>query len=87
MITGEILKLISAKLNGIIWYLIIIGLLFFILAVAILFYPEVLQIVFIFTFFIVSFAAFLIAIKINNIKETFDKILLFIPKGKNKKRK
>ncbi|OGY41094.1 MAG: hypothetical protein A2Y82_01685 [Candidatus Buchananbacteria bacterium RBG_13_36_9] len=86
MITGEILKLINSKLKGIIWYLIIIGLLFFILAVAILLYPEVLQLVFIFTFFIISFAAFLIAIKINNIRETFEKILLFIPKKKKRKK-
>ncbi|MCX6740667.1 MAG: hypothetical protein NTZ49_05590 [Candidatus Parcubacteria bacterium] len=40
MITGDILKSISAKLGGIVWHMIIVGLLFFILAMAILFYPQ-----------------------------------------------
>ena len=86
MITKEIIQLISAKLRSVINHLILIGLLFFILAVAILFYPEILQVLFVLVFFIVSFSAFLIAVKINNIKENFDKLLKIMPKkGKRKK--
>ncbi len=88
MITGEILKLVNAKLNGIITHLVLIGVLFFILAAAILFYPQILQILFVVAFFLCSFSAFLIAIKVSNIKDTFDKLLLFVPKRtKNKLKK
>jgi hypothetical protein len=75
MITEEILKVVNSKLNGIIGYLALIGLLFFILAAAILLYPEVLQILFVLGFFICAFSAFLIAVKVKNIKDTFDKLL------------
>lgn len=86
MLSKEILELISQKLHSVINYLIIIGLLFFILAVAILFYPQVLQVLFVLVFFLVSFLAFLIAVKINHIKENFDKVLKVFPKkGKSKK--
>lgn len=84
MITGDILKLINAKLSGIIAYLVIIGLIFFALAAAILFYPQVLQILFILAFFLCSFSAFLIAIKVKNIKETFDRLVSFNSKKKVK---
>ena len=87
MITKEILQLISNKLRSVIGYLIIIGLLFFILAVAILFYPQVLQFLFVFSFFVMAFLAFLIAIKINHIKTNFDKILLMFPKKKRSPRR
>ena len=87
MITKDVLKLISNKLQSVINYLIMIGLLFFVLAVAILFYPEVLQFVFILSFFAISFFAFLIAIKINNIKENFEQIVSFIPKKRKTKKK
>jgi hypothetical protein len=86
MITKEVIQLISSRLRSVINHLILIGLLFFILAVSILFYPEILQILFVLVFFIVAFSAFLIAVKINNIKENFDNILKIIPKtGKRKK--
>ena len=85
MFTGEILKLISNKLRGIICYISLIGVLFFILAAAVLFYPQTLQLIFIIVFFILSFSAFLIAVKISHIKQIFDKVLLFIPKKKTKK--
>ncbi|MCX6745057.1 MAG: hypothetical protein NTX82_06050 [Candidatus Parcubacteria bacterium] len=87
MITGEILKLVNAKLNGIIWHLVIIGVIFFMLAAAILFYPQILQVLFVIAFFLCSFSSFLIAIKISNIKDTFDKILLFKPKKPKKLKK
>jgi hypothetical protein len=75
MITEEILKLVNAKLNGIIGYLVLIGLIFFILATAILIYPQIIQIIFVVAFFVCAFSSFLIAVKISNIKDTFDKIL------------
>lgn len=84
MITGEILKFVNQKLVSVRNYLIIIGFLFFVLAITILFYPEVLQIVFIFSFLVISFSAFLIAVKVNNIKEHFDRVVSIFPK-KNKK--
>jgi len=83
MITGDILRLVNQKLISVRNYLILIGVLFFILAAAILFFPEVLQIVFVIAFFAVSFAALLIAVKINNIKDSFERITSIIP---NKKR-
>jgi voltage-gated potassium channel Kch len=86
MITRQILELINAKLRAIIFHLILIGLLFFILAAAILFYPEVLLYVFVISFFIVSFSAFLIAVKISHIKRTFDDVMLFSPKKKKVKK-
>jgi len=82
MLTKDILKLISHKLRSVIYYLIVVGVLFFVLAVLILFYPEFLQIFFIIAFFVISFAAFLIAVKINNIKEHFDSVLHVFPKKK-----
>lgn len=85
MITGEILKLISIKLRGIVWSLFIIGLLFFILAVAVFLYPQVLQYLFTIAFFIFAFASFLIAIKINNIKESFDNLLRLVSRKQVKK--
>ncbi len=86
MITKEVIQLISSRLRSVINHLILIGFLFFILAVSILFYPEILQILFILVFFVVAFSAFLIAVKINNIKENFDNILKIISKtGKRKK--
>lgn len=84
MITEEILKIVNAKLNGIIGYLVLIGLIFFILAAAILFYPEIIQIIFVVAFFICAFSSFLIAVKINNIKDTFDNILNLGMKRKSK---
>lgn len=75
MITRGILDLIIKKLHSVIMSLAIIGILFFILATAILFYPQFLQILFIIAFFGISFAAFLIAIKINHIKDNFEKLL------------
>ncbi|MBD3359521.1 MAG: hypothetical protein GF365_02335 [Candidatus Buchananbacteria bacterium] len=86
MITKEVIQLISARLRSVINHLILIGLLFFILAMSILFYPEILQILFILVFFVVSFSAFLIAVKINNIKENFDNILKIIPKTRKGKK-
>ena len=80
MITREILELINRKLRSIIWYLIIMGLAFFVLAAAILFYPLILQFIFILGFFLISFLAFLTAIKIGHIKKIFDKALLIFPK-------
>jgi threonine/homoserine/homoserine lactone efflux protein len=80
MITREILKLINHKLGSVIIYMVIIGLAFFVLAAAILFYPEILQYLFILGFFLISFLAFLTAIKINHIKQIFDKALLLLPK-------
>jgi len=82
MITKDVLQLINARLKSVINHLIIIGVLFFILAIAILFYPGILQILFVIAFFVISFSAFLIAVKINNIKEHFEKIM-----EKKKKRK
>ncbi len=75
MITKNILVLINKKLNSVILNLVVIGFLFFILAAAILFYPQILQALFIIAFFVISFSAFLIAIKINHIKENFEKLL------------
>jgi hypothetical protein len=75
MITKDVLQLINARLKSVINHLIIIGVLFFILAIAILFYPGILQILFVIAFFVISFSAFLIAVKINNIKEHFEKVL------------
>ena len=86
MITKEVLELINSKLRSVINHLILIGLLFFILAVAILFYPEILQVLFVLVFFIVSFSAFLIAVKINNIKENFDTVLKAFPKRGKRRR-
>ena len=54
---------------------------------AIMFYTEVLQIVFVIAFFAVSFAALLIAVKVNNIKESFERLTSIIPKSKRKRRK
>jgi len=85
MITKEILQLINKKLRAIIWYLIIIGLAFFLLAAAILFYPDLLQYLFVLGFFLVSFLAFLTAIKINHIKDIFAKALLLFKKSRGKK--
>ena len=68
-------------------YLVIIGILFFILAIAILFYPQVLQFLFVFSFFAVAFLAFLIAVKISHITQNFDKVLLLFVKKKMVKRK
>ena len=87
MITKEVLQLISRKLSSVIIYLIIIGFSFFILAVAILFYPQVLQFLFVLVFFIVAFLAFLIALRINHIKENFDKVLLMLTKRRSSRRK
>jgi len=80
MITRDILELINHKLRSLTAYMIIIGLTFFILAAAILFYPQILQYFFILAFFIVAFSAFLTALKINHIKEIFNKALLVFPK-------
>jgi len=80
MITKEILELINCKIKSVTLQLILIGLSFFILAAAILFYPQVLQYFFMLAFFIISFSAFLIAIKINHIKQIFNKALLVFPK-------
>ncbi|MFA5188936.1 MAG: hypothetical protein WC460_06245 [Patescibacteria group bacterium] len=80
MITREILELINHKLQAIIWYMISMGLAFFILAAAILFYPLILQYIFILAFFIISFLAFLTALKIGHIKKIFDQALLILPK-------
>jgi hypothetical protein len=77
MITEEILKVVNSKLNGIIGYLVVIGVLFFILAAAILFYPEIIQALFVIAFFLCSFSAFLMAVKMKNIKDAFDKLLKF----------
>lgn len=82
MITEEILKVVNEKLNGIIAYLVIIGLLFFILAVAILLYPQILTILFVVAFLICAFSSFLIAVKISNIKDTFERLLGAKPKRK-----
>ena len=87
MITREILKLINHKLGSVIIYMVIIGLAFFVLAAAILFYPEILQYLFILGFFLISFLAFLTAIKINHIKQIFDKALLLLPKKMRRKTK
>ncbi|HDQ22447.1 MAG TPA: hypothetical protein ENN28_00555 [Candidatus Uhrbacteria bacterium] len=86
MITKEILNLISGKLRSVIAYLVIIGVLFFILAVAILFYPQVLQFLFVLCFFAFSFLALMIALKINHIKQNFDKVLTFFPKKRKTKK-
>jgi len=80
MITREILKLINHKLGSVILYMVFIGLAFFVIATAILFYPDILQYLFILGFFLISFLAFLTAIKINHIKQIFDKALLLLPK-------
>jgi len=80
MITREILKLINHKLGSVIIYMVFIGLAFFVIATAILFYPDILQYLFILGFFLISFLAFLTAIKINHIKQIFDKALLLLPK-------
>jgi vacuolar-type H+-ATPase subunit I/STV1 len=80
MITKDIINYVNKKLNAVIWYLIIIGLLFFILASAILFYPELLQYLFILGFYLIAFMALLIAVKINNIKENFDRLVKLTPK-------
>jgi len=85
MITREILKLINHKLGSVIIYMVFIGLAFFVIATAILFYPDILQYLFILGFFLISFLAFLTAIKINHIKQIFDKALLLIPKKKRGK--
>lgn len=85
MITREILQLISQKLHSIIFSLVMIGLSFFVLAAAILFYPQLLQIVFILVFFLLSFWAFLIAVKISSIKDHFERTLTFLPKSGKKK--
>lgn len=86
MITKEILQLINHKLRSVIIYMVIIGLAFFILAAAILFYPDVLQYLFILGFFLISFLAFLTAIKINHIKQIFDKALLLFKKSPRTRR-
>lgn len=75
MITSEILKIVNAKLNGLIGHLVLIGFLFFVLAAAILFFPQIIQYLFVVAFFIISFSSFLMAVKINNIKDTFDKLI------------
>ncbi len=62
--------------------MILAGIFFFILAVAILFYPEVLQIVFVIAFFGIAFAAFLIAVKVKNIKDTFERVVYLAPRKK-----
>jgi len=80
------LELINKKFHAIINYMVAIGLFFFALAVATLFYPDMLQILFVITFFAVSFLALLIAVKIHNIKESFDNVLLIFPKGKKVRR-
>ena len=84
MITKEILELINNKLRSIIFYLTFIGLAFFVLAVAILFYPNILQFLFILSFFLISFMAFLTAIKIKHIKDIFDKVLLLFKRSRGK---
>ena len=80
MITKEVLLLINAKLRSVTLNLVIIGFLFFVLATAILFFPQMLHYLFIIAFFVISFSAFLIAVKINHIKENFDKILKLVSK-------
>lgn len=75
MITEKILKAVNDKLTGIIRQMTLIGLIFFVLAVAIIFYPQLLQIIFVVAFFVCAFSCFLIAVKISNIKETFDGIM------------
>jgi hypothetical protein len=87
MITKGILRLVNTKLKAVIYYLIIIGLLFFILAVSVLFYPQILQFVFVLSFFAISFFAFLIAVKIHNIKDNFERLVSFIPKKRKTKKK
>jgi len=86
MITRQILELISSKLYSIITHLVIIGLLFFILSAAMLFYPDLLLYFFVICFFIISFSAFLIAVRIHRIKRTFDDVILFLPKKKGVKK-
>jgi len=85
MITKEILQFVNAKLNSIIIYLVIIGLIFFILAVAILFFPAVIQYLFVIAFFAIAFGAFMIAVKVNNIKENFNQAMSLI--GGRRRRK
>jgi len=85
MLTKDILKIINNKLDSIIYYLAIIGLVFFVLAAAILFYPQALQYVFVLAFFALSFTLFLTAVKIHNIKEKIDQVVLFVPKKKRNK--
>ncbi|MDD5341454.1 MAG: hypothetical protein PHC97_03410 [Patescibacteria group bacterium] len=82
MFEQKITKLINSKLNSIIWHMIIIGILFFILAAAMLFYPTILLYIFVISFFIISFSAFLIAVKIEHIKKIIDEIELFLPRKK-----
>jgi hypothetical protein len=80
MLTREILAIINKKFHLIVRDLVIIGLLFFVLASAILFYPDLLQIFFVVIFFAVSFSLLLMAVKLHNIKEGLEKILLLLPK-------
>jgi hypothetical protein len=87
MIYKEILHLINKKLSPVIWSLVGIGILFFIMAAAVLFYPEILQILFAVAFFGISFLAFLIAIKINNIRENFKQVLSIFSVGKKTRKR
>jgi len=82
MLAQEILKFINKKINGVVVYLVIIGLLFFILASAILFYPEILQYVFVLVFYFLAFMILLLAVKINNIKDAINKWGKLISKKK-----
>ena len=87
MFTKEILQLINKKLIAITMYLVIIGLLFFALAVIIIFYPQVLYWMFIVIIFAVAFISLLMAIKIENIRESINNVLTLIPKKKGGKKK
>ena len=75
MISNDIANLINKKLNGLIGYLCLVGLIFFVLAAATIIYPQIVTIIFVIAFFVCSFSAFLIAVKISSIKDIANNIL------------
>lgn len=73
MIDKKIVEFIVKKMNSFIWYFVVIGAVFFVLATAIVFYPELIQLLFIISFYVVAFVAFLIALRLDHVNQIVKK--------------
>ncbi len=68
-------QLVSHKLLQLEIDFLIMGICFFALACAIVLFPELIQILFVFGFFLVSFSALFISIKISHLRDMITKVI------------
>lgn len=81
MAKQTVASIVSHKLLQLELDFLIMGMCFFVLACAIVIFPQLVQILFVFGFFLVSFSALFISIKISHLRDTAQKLL---PGGKKK---